>query len=144
MATLRASFDGSVNTESSTDVRRTVVNWTDEVLYAYQHEYNVTDGSSEAIVFDVADDPNYSDFVLLRIQLVDVNFSGLVYVKITSGAGDMQFLMSSDMPIFDIPGVDVWNEDSAGGSADTIDQVEVTPVGSNKCTIRVTAYTVAS
>lgn len=151
MSTLRSFSQLSVQADSG-NIYTTSSTFTDDVLYAYVQEYQVT-GAENEVIFDIADDPNYSDFVLLRIEVLDFgNAEDGVYLKFTSGSDDCYFIIGRALPIMEVPGVNVWTEQSNGGSPDTIDQITIIGAGDaivgagmmNPIYIRVTAYCVAS
>lgn len=124
---------------------------TDDLLHAYVQEFQLTTEENE-VVMDIADDPNYADFVLFRVEVVDWGqFTSALRVKVTSGSDSAYFVVRKQMPVFEMYGVDMYTDNSNGGSADTVDEISLIGAGdglvsgiSNPIYVRVTAYTVAS
>lgn len=151
MSTLSSAMTFSIQAESGNRYT-TSSTFTDDVLYAYVQEYQIT-GAENEVIFDMADDPNYSDFVLLRIEVLDFgNGADGIYVKITSGSDSCYLPIGRALPIMEIPGVNLWTAQSDSGSPDTIDEITLMGAGdantgpglSNPIQVRITAYCVAS
>lgn len=145
MPTLTVKMDASARVPESTINYRTTAEYTDTVLYAYTQEYNLNAGETP-LAIDIADDPNYSDFVFIRIEVYEwwTNITDQkVFITANSGAGDFRWTLSQATPFIDIFGVNVWTDDSAGGSADTIDDLTLS-MSAYRARVRITAYTVAS
>ena len=105
------------------------------------------------MIFDVADDPNYSDFVLLRVEVLEWGLGEVeLVIRITSGSDSCYLPIGRALPIMEIPGVNLWTAQSDSGSPDTIDEITLMGAGdantgpglSNPIQVRITAYCVAS
>lgn len=145
MPTLTIRLQADARVPESTTNYITNGAYTDEVLYAYTQEYNL-DAGETPLAIDIADDPNYSDFVFIRIEAYEwwTNVANQkVFITANSGSGTFRWTLSQATPFIDIFGVDIWTDDSAGGSADTIDDLELA-MGAYRAKIRITAFTVAS
>lgn len=146
IATMLVQGVDSTNRETASNT------WTDDVLHAYRQEFQLT-GAEDEVVWDTADDPNYSDFVLFRVEVLDWGANAVeLVIRVTAGADSMEFAVSKYLPVFELPSMDVWNDNSDSGSPDTIDEIKLMGTGGvlsgtpipNPVRVRITAYTVAS
>lgn len=150
MPELKAYLQATALADNSTRPREAVVSVTDYCAHAYVQEYQVT-SSEDVTVWSTSGDPGYADFIMLRIEVLA--WGSLEYIcpiQITSGSGTMLHYILKPFDFFDIWSVDVWNDQSNGGSPDTIDEVKILGTGGlfgglqNPITVRVTAYAVES
>lgn len=145
MPTLTVRLEADARVPESTVTYSTKGSYSEEVLYAYTQEYNL-DAGETPLAIDIADDPNYSDFVFVRIEVYEWaanQTNQKVFITANSGSGTFRWTLSQATPFIDIFGVNVWTNDSAGGSADTVDDLQLS-MNVYRAKVRITAYTVAS
>lgn len=148
IATLTIVTEGN-NTYSATGT------YTENCLHAYVQEHWITSAENK-VIFDMADDPGYADFVLFRVEVLEWGATSTeVYIKVTSGSDSVYFPIMKALPVFELPSVTAYTDSSNGGSPDTIDEITIIGNGLADATvgavtladpilIRVTAYTVES
>lgn len=150
MPELKAYLQSTLLVNDSTRPRSAVAEVVDYCAHAYVQEFQVT-GSEDVTVFAASDDPSYANFILFRVEVLDWGTNEyLCPIQITSGSGTMLHYILKPFDVFDLWSVNVWNDQSNGGSPDTIDEIKVLGSGGflggiqNPLFIRVTAYTVES